>query len=257
MIVIARICWLLALVAPAGLLAAEPDAARLLSLRDRLDTAVAAADRATLMEIGESLEQLAGDWARYYLVYTHSRLGELLIDEDRKQAKRYLNRCIDELKDLLQDQPEHAEALALQAGCYGLSSALYMLRAATRGMAADRALQRARKIAPDNPRVLLQEGISLLYRPAAFGRDVKQARARFQAAAEGFASWEPPSVLAPRWGEAEAWLYLGRAWRALEQPAEARAALLRALEITPGYRAAERELAALESAAASAASGGP
>ncbi|RMF99299.1 MAG: tetratricopeptide repeat protein [Gammaproteobacteria bacterium] len=231
--------------AVALLLPLSAGGAALDGLRERLQAAVYAGDSAELLAIEEALAGQEEDWARYELAYTRFRLAELAIDSDRRAAKRRLNQCIDELKTLLRERPAEPEFLALLATCYGTSSALYMLRAATRGMAADRALRRALQLAPDNPRVRLQEGISLLYRPAAFGGDPAKAAAALRAAIDAFETWDAPTPQHPRWGQAEAWLYLARAWRRLDRLEDARSALQRALAIAPGYRAAERELAAL------------
>lgn len=215
--------------------------ADLAALRDRAEAAARRGDvtglEAALGELAGRKETLAG----YYRAYAHYRLGELLAGEERR-AKGHLNDCIDELKSVTADRPEFAEASALLATCYGVSAPYYMLRAATRGMAANGALERAMAAAPDNPRVILADGISLYFRPGAFGGDPARAATRLAEALARYADYRAWGPAAPGWGEAEAWLYLGRIRLEAGDPAGARTAVARALALAPDYQAA-RQLA--------------
>lgn len=211
-------------------------------IRDSIHRAVLSRDVPALQGAAERLAEMDAERAPYYHAYAHFRLGEIIGEDDKKRTKDHLNTCIDILKEVLDGNPDDVESLALQTTCYGTSSAYYMLRAATRGMASDKALERAKELAPDHPRVLMQEGVSLYFRPAAFGGDKEQALKSFQAAAEAFKDWQPPSADAPTWGEAETWLYLGMTYRDLEQPQKAREALKRALEMEPDYKLARQTL---------------
>ena len=222
------------LVLAAGLASAD---GHLAQLRDRLDTAVIRGD-------ARGIENLIGEFAAedsaladYYRAYGHYRLGEITVAE-KKTAKQHLNDCIDILKERLESRPEFAEAQALLATCYGVSAPFYMLRAATRGMAANGALEEALSEAPDNPRVVLAEAISLYFRPGAFGGDKDLARKRLREALELFSSFVPSRDDAPAWGEEEAWLYLARGYREAGDIEAAKEALSEALRLAPEYRAA-------------------
>ena len=76
-------------------------------------------------------------------------------------AKDHLNECIDISQAIVKRTPGFAEAHALQATCLGVSAPFYMLRAATRGMAANGAMDEALRQDASNPRVILAEAISL------------------------------------------------------------------------------------------------
>jgi tetratricopeptide (TPR) repeat protein len=225
------------------LLGLPAGAAELADLRDRLDAAVARGDVAALDELLVEMRTTEGDLADYYKAYAHYRLGELTGD-DKRVAKDHLNECIDIAGDVAKRSPASAEAHALKATCLGVSAPFYMLRAATRGMAANGAMDEALAQGPGNPRVILAEGISLYFRPSAFGGDKDKARARLEEALARFGEYQPASADAPVWGEAEAWVYIGRIARDAGDTEAARRAFEQALAITPGYRAAERELAA-------------
>jgi len=204
-------------------------------------------DADALRSLADTLSEMEGELARYYEAYAHFRLGELAGD-NKKAAKKHFNTCINILKPEAKARPADAETQGLLGTCFGSSTVYYMLRAATRGAASDKALKAAIEAAPDNPRILMHSGISLFYRPKAFGGDKPKALEQFGAATENFASGEGSAAAsaAPSWGEAEAWAYLARARAALEQPAAAREAYLRALELRPDYSLARQELAALD-----------
>lgn len=219
-------------------------AASLSAERKQLDVAMLRVDITELERLEQVFATADSDWAGYYRALVQFRLGELAGD-DKKRAKKYLNACIDTLDEVIRVQADNAEALALQASCYGTSSAYYMLRAATRGMAADKAMERAKAAAADNPRVMMQDAISLLYRPAAFGGDKVKARQTFEAAAQRFAEAAKPAGDEPNWGEAETWWYLGGIYRDAGDTDAARRALEKSLELAPEYRAAQKDLAAI------------
>jgi tetratricopeptide (TPR) repeat protein len=213
--------------------------------RDQLDQAVFGGDGEQLESLAESFAAKPGNLAVYYQAYTNYRLGELRF-EDKKLGKKYLNRCIDLLKPLVKKDPQFGEAHSLLATCYGVSAPFYMLRAATRGIAANSAQERAMQAAPDNPRVILADGISLYFRPSAFGGDKAKAAQRLREALQRFADFQPPGDDSPQWGEAEAWLYLGRIASDQGDPEAARAAYTQALQLAPAFGLAREELAGLD-----------
>ncbi len=217
---------------------AESDLAE---LRDQLDAHVILGDEVAINQIIARLEGHKSALGDYYRAYAHYRLGELSFDR-KKLAKGHLNDCIKILKKRLKTDTDFAEALALKATCYGVSAPFYMLRAATRGMAANGAMEKAMAIDAMNPRVILAEAISLYFRPSAFGGDKEEAAKRLDDAIEQFADYAPATEEHPVWGEAEAWLYKSRVMKDLDNLAEANKAMDQALSLAPGYRAAELEV---------------
>jgi tetratricopeptide (TPR) repeat protein len=94
-------------------------------------------------------------------------------------------------------------------------------------------LSRAQRLSPGNPRVLLIDGMNMLYRPKAFGGGAAPALEIFVAARDAFASDAPADSTAPDWGRDDAYAWLGRAYSALQKTDEARAAYEMALELNP------------------------
>ncbi len=225
-------------------------AGELSTLATSLEDAHYARDSEALETLADSLTAIDSAGARYFEAYAHFRLGELA-DDNKKAAKKHFNTCIKILKDEVKANPEDAEAQGLLGTCFGSSTVFYMLRAATRGAASDKALKIAQENAPENPRVLMHSGISLFYRPGAFGGDKAKALEQFAAATDQFAAAGNAGQSAePTWGEPEAWAYVARARAALDQPDAARAAYRRALELRPDYALAAEELAGLGDPAA-------
>ena len=120
-----------------------------------------------------------------------------------------------------------------------------MLRAATRGVAAGRELSAALKLAPDNPWVVFQAGVSDLLTPALFGGSATRALKELKRAEQLFVASRPAGSTAPLFGEAEAWLYIGRAYLAEGDKEKAREALATSLKLAPESADARDDLARL------------
>jgi len=211
-------------------------------LRDQLDDAFIRGDGERMAELADAFDAEEGALASYYAAYAHYRLGELYY-EDKKRGKKNLNECIDLLKPVVKSDAAFPEAHALLATCYGVSAPFYMFRAATRGMAANGELEKALAAEPGNPRVMLAEGISLYFRPGAFGGDKERAKQRIAEALSRFDEYQPARADAPGWGEAEGWLYLARIARDEGNEAAALEAFGRSLNAAPNFNAAQTEFA--------------
>ncbi|UCG71485.1 MAG: tetratricopeptide repeat protein [Chromatiales bacterium] len=214
---------------------------QVMAIRDGIDQAVLTGDGEALAGYAEQLKGAEGDWVDYYRAYVDYRSSQIA-GTKKKQAKALLNSCIETLNGLVKRRPDLAEAHALHATCYGNSAQFYMLRAAARGSSSNKALKQALKLSSGNPRVLLQDAQSLVFRPAIFGGDKEKAMKRLKLAVEVFPNWQSPDPEAPVWGEAEAWLTIGWLHREAGAVDRAREAFNKALSIAPDYQAAKDEL---------------
>lgn len=104
-----------------------------------------------------------------------------------------------------------------------------------RGPRADDAYERARALAPDNPRVAMQEGVSRLFRPKFAGGGIERAEKELTRALELFAK-EPPDSPWPNWGRVEIYAWLGLTMTKKRDYAAARRYLEKALSLEPEYR---------------------
>ena len=127
----------------------------LLPYRDRIEQGYNARDNQVieaaitdLKRAGKSSDQI--DLATYYAAFARLRQSAIP-DTDKRRARDYLEQCIGELEPLLERHSDYAQARALYASCLGASSNYYVLRAATRGIAAGREMTAALKLAPDSP----------------------------------------------------------------------------------------------------------
>lgn len=241
---------MLLLAAGPGLAGGPTDA--LEALEERISLAWYAQDLAGLESARADALALGGDGETaflggYYAALASFRIGELVAD-DRRRARDTFDTCIDELEKLLEGKTGElgGEGHALLAGCYGNSAAYYRPpRVIMRGNRAQRSLDRAAELAPGNPRVILQDALSDYSRPALFGGDVELAGRKLVEVTEIFATADERAAGHPSWGEPDAWLYIGRIRAAAGDAEGAREAFGRALELAPGFRLAEKDLAAL------------
>lgn len=179
-------------------------------------------------------------FSNYYVGLASYRLANR--DTDRKDS--YLDDAETHLRRALQNRPDWAEAQAVLSGVYGQKAAGGMISGMRFGPKAGRVLEAARASAPQNPRVLLMEGISFFKKPRRWGGDAKKAVQRFETAIEEFeaATADTTGSLEPTWGHAEAYAWLGIAHAEANRRGAARRALEAALEIRPGYAWVEKIL---------------
>ncbi len=75
-----------------------------------------------------------------------------------------------------------------------------MNRYMTYGPAASEALETAKKLNPENPRVYLLEGQDKFYTPEAYGGSKEEAKTLFAESMKKFESFKPGSSIHPTWG---------------------------------------------------------
>ncbi len=179
---------------------------------------------------------------RYQLGLAHYRLGLLLMQQKHAAAAEAMSDCVAQLDEAVEADEQFAEAYALQSACYGSLAGLQAWKALVYGPQSDARLNKALKLAPDNPRVALLDALANQQKPKAYGGDKAGAQIKIKRAVELFEEGADPAPGEPQWGAAEAYLYLGRGLMQAGDALGARNALERALIIAPDYAAARREL---------------
>lgn len=195
-----------------------------------------AAIEASNRALDAALEKTPRDPA---LLYTRSfgayALSTQLAPEQEAEQIAVLERAIEFLEEV-KSQPWEGEAAGLQANIYGQ---LIGLKGGLSGMMlgprSGKLIERAKNALPDNPRLLMFEGISLLHRPAAFGGDPKQAVDLLARSVSLFSESDSTSA-GPQWGHANALMWLGMTRQELGDTEGARAAWEQALQVEPEYR---------------------
>ena len=173
-----------------------------------------------------------GSLARYTVAYLAWRLAVLpsaFTDDDRDAL---LDDAVELLRAELELNQENAEAHALLGGLYGLQIGNSAWKGMTLGRRASQALDRARELAPANPRGLLLDGVSKLNTPRMFGGGERKAEALLQRALAAFGT-EPPDRPWPRWGRSDVHAWLGQIMLRRGNLAAARRHYAQALEIEP------------------------
>ena len=169
----------------------------------------------------------------YTVAYAKWRLAYLPGHEAIAERKVLLRDAESYLKALLELNPKDPEAYALLGAVYGgqITSAWGKL---TLGRKAQGALGRAVKLAPDNPRVVLNRAVANFYKPRLFGGGKDKALSELRRA-EALFEQQPHDPPWPNWGRVEVQTWIGFVLAQGGELKEARAAYERALVLAPGH----------------------
>lgn len=180
-----------------------------------METKVAALDTTrnpeTLKEIGNAFERIGDAEKTQWLPYYYAALAHL------NSGYFQMNGQMGGMTATLDPIAEKAEQLIGKAeGLSKDNSEIYVIRkmiASLRLMAdpmarymqygpqAQQALETARKLNPENPRVYLLEGQDKYFTPEQFGGSKTEAKALLQEALKKYEAFKPASALEPRWGK--------------------------------------------------------
>lgn len=86
-----------------------------------------------------------------------------------------------------------------------------MVRYMEFGAKATAALEMAKKLNGENPRIYLLEGQDLFFTPEQFGGDKEEAKKRFEKAVSKFSTYKPESSIHPNWGLRDTNYFLSQA----------------------------------------------
>lgn len=136
------------------------------------------------------------------------------------------------LETLRLEQPDSAEVNALLAQVYGFKIALNPIKGIIYGSKSQAALEKAEKLAPKNPRVLLIKGIGAINTPPMFGGSKEVAFASFS---ESIAAYDEDVYSNYYWGHPEAYTWRGFLHSKQGEQSKAIADWKKALEIDPNY----------------------
>jgi tetratricopeptide (TPR) repeat protein len=190
-------------------------------------------------------QQLSGPGASddplrsYYAAFVNYRLAMLESARGNGRAREAIQRCVENLKHALKAQKDFPEALALHAACLETKAEQKPWTAPLSASKRSSHIERALKLAPKNPRVLLLDALET--------RDASQAVAQLKKAVQAFEAERQDVSRAPGWGAAEAYLQLGQTYLHLGKGLEAREAFERALIIAPEFAQARRALSKITS----------
>jgi tetratricopeptide (TPR) repeat protein len=170
-------------------------------------------------------------------------LGEPITTTNRQASAKALENAVAALQRAIQLDPAHGESHALLSTVYGLSIAANPARGLWLGKRVMDQEKLARKLSPDNPRVLYLAGMNRYYGPALVGG--KDEGLKLLLAAEKLFAVEagkPGGPVEPRWGRSTCLVYAGKTYDVLGKPADAEQYFRKALEVNPQDKLAREEL---------------
>ena len=182
------------------------------------------------------------EWRSYYAALIAYRLA-LLANHDQTRAWPFTAQCVDRLNRVLVRDTGSAEALALQSACLALQSDLDPWRSPLAAPLSLARIDKALKLAPDNPRVLLLGSLAARDRPKLFGGDTRQGFEMMRRAVSAFERQTAVTTSLPGWGAADAFTDMAQDYLGLGDTLAARNVLERALLIAPDFAQARRLMA--------------
>lgn len=183
----------------------------------------------------------------YYIALCDYRLATYYFATfDQKEIERYTTEGLQYLETAMEADPAFAEPHALYATFLGYKIALDYNQAMTLSQDSYAHFEQALKKDPDNPRVNLLKGISILYTPEMYGGGADKAMEFLQKALELIQKEKVTDPVKPSWGKEEAYTFLGMAYVQKQEFAKAKELLQKTLEINPHFGLARDELQKLE-----------
>ncbi|MGD8305744.1 MAG: tetratricopeptide repeat protein [Ignavibacteria bacterium] len=172
---------------------------------------------------------------QYYQALTDYNLAVYYLQKrETEKFKEFIKSAQEILKSLLKENDKDVESLALLGTVYGIQVSLDPTLGPTYGAQSVTLVSQALGLAPDNPRVLMLNGISKFNTPDFYGGSRTEALKYFSTSIEKF---EEKSANAEEinWGYMEACAWQGRAYESLGEFESALNSYQKALDAEPDY----------------------
>ncbi len=168
-----------------------------------------------LTELANSFERIANAEKTQWLPYYYAALCNVNMANMyfTMQQTDKIDPIMDKAEPLLQKaeelQKDNSEIMCLKKMFNtGKMMADPMNRYMTYGPVASEALEKARQLDANNPRVYLLEGIDKYYTPEQYGGSKTEAKKLFEEASAKFESFKPASTIHPAWGVSQVKYFL-------------------------------------------------
>jgi tetratricopeptide (TPR) repeat protein len=180
--------------------------------------------------------------AQYYLAYADYNLAVYFMQKKEKEHfQKFSDSSKELLKELINENGSDAEAVSLLGAIYGIQVAMNPELGASLGSQNIALTSQALGIAPGNPRVLLQKGISKFNSPEFVGGSKKEALNYFSQSVEAFENMAEKETEID-WGYLDALAWLGIAHSSLGDFESALFAYNKAMEVEPEFAWIKYEL---------------
>jgi hypothetical protein len=184
---------------------------------------IAAADTTRSVEgltnMANSFERIANAEKTQWLPYYYAALADINLAYSYAGEQGNGNKAekIDPLADKAEALLNKAEELAKDNAEIYIAKKMIasvrmmadpMNRYMKYGPIASQALETAKKLDPENPRIYILEGEDKFYTPAQFGGSKEEAKVLFETAIKKFDTFKPQSDIHPHWGRETASYFL-------------------------------------------------
>jgi hypothetical protein len=178
-------------------------------------------------------------YKNYYAALADYRITLLASAKDPTRARDHAERCVTDATRAVEGKKEFAEGFALESACLAQVARLSPLRAPFSASKSQSQIEKALRLAPRNPRVLLLDALNA-YQRAANGVDKDRATGKLKRAVAALESERQDVVHVPGWGLPDAYAYLAHACLDKGDTVAARDALEHALLAAPEFAEARR-----------------
>lgn len=176
-------------------------------------------DAAKLKELSAAFERIAEAEKTQWLPYYYAALTQVNAAFTAAMGEQPSAAAIDPLADKAEQLLGKAEALSKDNSEIFVVKKMIatarlmadpMNRYMQYGPVAQQALETAKKLNPENPRVYLLEGQDKFFTPEQFGGSKTEAKKLFELALKKFEAFKPASELDPDWGRSSVHYFIGQ-----------------------------------------------
>jgi len=180
--------------------------------------------------------------AHYYLAYTDYNLAIYFMQKkEDEQFRSYSESSEKKIKELIKENDSDAETVSLLGALYGIQVTMNPGLATSLGSQNIALTSKALGIEPDNPRVLLQKGISKFNSPEFVGGSKEEALKYFTQSVEAFEN-QTTEKNDIEWGYIDGLAWLGIVYSSLGDLESAISAYKKALIVEPDFAWIKYEL---------------
>jgi len=136
----------------------------------------------------------------YYVAFCQTMAFNL--SQDKSMYELFAKRADDFIAKADALNPENSEIYVLKSMISGLYIRINpVVNGQKYSPIASLQLEKAKSLDPENPRVYMQEGVTLLFTPPQWGGDKVKAKATLETAAAKFEAFKPVTNIYPNWGK--------------------------------------------------------
>ena len=165
-----------------------------------------------MKDLAAAFERIADAEKTQWLPYYYAALENVSMAYTMTQGQMGMADKTDAIADKAEELLNKADALSKENSEIYLVKKMIatlrlmgdpMSRYMTYGPVAGEALETAKKLNPENPRVYLLEGEDKLFTPEQFGGSKEEAKKLFEQALQKYESFKPESAIHPNWGKGQ------------------------------------------------------